>query len=172
MNRVELNSKITASHLARKAVVYLRQSSIAQVKYNTESQRLQYALKDTAMAYGFARVQVIDCDLGMSASSGSQTREGFKQLLAGIALGEVGMVLSREPSRLSRTDKDWCQLMELCRVLNTLIGDAESVYDLNRLDDQLILGIKGTLKRRRAGNVEAASATGPGSQSQARRTGS
>ena len=145
MNRVELNSKITASHLARKAVVYLRQSSIAQVKYNTESQRLQYALKDTAMAYGFARVQVIDCDLGMSASSGSQTREGFKQLLAGIALGEVGMVLSREPSRLSRTDKDWCQLMELCRVLNTLIGDAESVYDLNRLDDQLILGIKGTL---------------------------
>ena len=145
MNRVELNSKITASHLARKAVVYLRQSSIAQVKYNTESQRLQYALKDTAMAYGFARVEVIDCDLGMSASSGSQTREGFKQLLASIALGEVGMVLSREPSRLSRTDKDWCQLMELCRVLNTLIGDAESVYDLNRLDDQLILGIKGTL---------------------------
>lgn len=145
MNRVELNSKITVSHLARKAVVYLRQSSIAQVKYNTESQRLQYALKDTAMAYGFARVEVIDCDLGMSASSGSQTREGFKQLLASIALGEVGMVLSREPSRLSRTDKDWCQLMELCRVLNTLIGDAESVYDLNRLDDQLILGIKGTL---------------------------
>lgn len=145
MNRVELNSKITASHLARKAVVYLRQSSLAQVKHNTESQRLQYALKDTAKAYGFARVEVIDTDLGMSASSGAQTREGFKQLLASIALGEVGMVLSREPSRLSRTDKDWCQLMELCRVLDTLIGDAESVYDLNRLDDQLILGIKGTL---------------------------
>jgi DNA invertase Pin-like site-specific DNA recombinase len=145
MNRVEFNSKITASHLARKAVVYLRQSSLAQVKHNTESQRLQYALKDTAKAYGFARVEVIDTDLGMSASSGAQTREGFKQLLASIALGEVGMVLSREPSRLSRTDKDWCQLMELCRVLDTLIGDAESVYDLNRLDDQLILGIKGTL---------------------------
>lgn len=145
MNRVELNSKITVSHLARKAVVYLRQSSLAQVKHNTESQRLQYALKDTAKAYGFACVEVIDTDLGMSASSGAQTREGFKQLLASIALGEVGMVLSREPSRLSRTDKDWCQLMELCRVLNTLIGDAESVYDLNRLDDQLILGIKGTL---------------------------
>lgn len=145
MNRVELSSKITPSHLARKAIVYLRQSSIAQVKYNTESQRLQYALKDTATGYGFARVEVIDCDLGFSASSGAQTREGFKQLLASIALGEVGMVLSREPSRLSRTDRDWCQLMELCRVLNTLIGDAESVYDLNRLDDQLILGIKGTL---------------------------
>jgi DNA invertase Pin-like site-specific DNA recombinase len=140
-----LNSKITASHLARKAVVYLRQSSLAQVKHNTESQRLQYALKDTAKAYGFACVEVIDTDLGMSASSGAHTREGFKQLLASIALGEVGIVLSREPSRLSRTDKDWCQLMELCRVLDTLIGDAESVYDLNRLDDQLILGIKGTL---------------------------
>ncbi len=144
MKRVEFNSKITASHLARKAVVYLRQSSLAQVKHNTESQRLQYALKDTAKAYGFARVEVIDTDLGMSASSGAQTREGFKQWLASIALSEVGMVLSREPARLS-TDKDWCQLMELCRVLNTLIGDAESVYDLNRLDDQLILGIKGTL---------------------------
>jgi DNA invertase Pin-like site-specific DNA recombinase len=145
MNRVELNSKITASHLARKAVVYLRQSSLAQVKHNTESQRLQYALQDTAKAYGFACVEVIDTDLGMSAASGAHTREGFKQLLASIALGEVGIVLSREPSRLSRTDKDWCQLMELCRVLNTLIGDAECVYDLNRLDDQLILGIKGTL---------------------------
>ena len=145
MNRVELNSKITASHLARKAVVYLRQSSIAQVKYNTESQRLQYALKDTAMAYGFARVQVIDCDLGMSASSGSQTREGFKQLLAGIAFGEVGMVLSREPSRLSRTDKDWCRLCEVCQILDTLIGDGEQLYDLSSLDDQLVLGIKGTL---------------------------
>jgi DNA invertase Pin-like site-specific DNA recombinase len=145
MTHVEPSGKITASHRARKAVVYLRQSSIAQVKHNTESQRLQYALQDTATAYGFARVEVIDTDLGMSASGGARTREGFKQLLASVALGEVGMVLSREPSRLSRTDKDWCQLMELCRVLNTLIGDAESVYDLNRLDDQLILGIKGTL---------------------------
>lgn len=80
----------------------------------------------------------------MSASSG-QLREGFKQLLASIALGEVGLVLSREPSRLSRTDTDWCHLMELCRVFNTLIGDADSLYDLNRLDDQLVLGIKGTL---------------------------
>ena len=72
-------------------------------------------------------------------------REGFKQLLASVALGEVGIVLSREPSRLSRTDKDWCHLMELCRLLDTLIGDADTVYDLNRLDDQLVLGIKDTL---------------------------
>jgi DNA invertase Pin-like site-specific DNA recombinase len=146
MKHVESSSKITPNHLARKAVIYLRQSSIAQVKHNTESQRLQYALKDTATAYGFARIEVIDTDLGMSAASGAQAREGFKQLLASVALGEVGMVLSREPSRLSRTDKDWCHLMELCRVLNTLIGDADNIYDLNRLDDQLVLGIKGTAR--------------------------
>ena len=144
MMQSESTSKITINHLSRKAVVYLRQSSLAQVKYNTESQRLQYALKDTAKAYGFAQITVIDCDLGVSASSG-QLREGFKQLLASIALGEVGLVLSREPSRLSRTDTDWCHLMELCRVFNTLIGDADSLYDLNRLDDQWVLGIKGTL---------------------------
>jgi DNA invertase Pin-like site-specific DNA recombinase len=145
MTNTDSASKITAKHLARKAVVYLRQSSIAQVRTHVESTRLQYALKDTAKAYGFAQVEVIDIDLGMSAASGAQAREGFKQLLASVALGEVGVVLSREPSRLSRTDKDWCHLMELCRVLDTLIGDAENIYDLNRLDDQLLLGIKGTL---------------------------
>ena len=145
MKHTELASKITSRHLVRKAVVYLRQSSISQVKHNTESQRLQYALKDTAKAYGFAEIEVIDADLGRSAASGAQVREGFKQLLASVTLGEVGIVLSREPSRLSRTDKDWCHLMELCRVLDTLIGDADTIYDLNRLDDQLVLGIKGTL---------------------------
>jgi len=145
MKSTDSASKITAKHLARKAVVYLRQSSLAQVRHHQESQRLQYALKDTAKAYGFAQVEVIDVDLGMSASSGARVREGFKQLLASVALGEVGIVLSREPSRLSRTDKDWCHLRELCRVLDTLIGDAENIYDLNRLDDQLLLGIKGTL---------------------------
>ena len=145
MTNVDLIAKITPAHQARKAVVYLRQSSLAQVKHNTESQRLQYALKDSASAYGFARVEVIDCDLGMSASSGAPQRAGFKQLLASIALGEVGLVLSRELSRLSRTDKDWCHLLELCQLFNTLIGDAHNLYDLNRMDDQLVLGIKGTL---------------------------
>lgn len=145
MNPPDSAQKITPGHLARRAVVYLRQSSLAQVKHNQESQRLQYALTDTAKAYGFKHVEVIDCDLGMSASPGAQTRAGFKQLLASVAIGEVGIVLSREISRLSRTDKDWCHLMELCQVCNTLIGDAENIYDLDRLDDQLILGIKGTL---------------------------
>lgn len=145
MSRPDINQKITPEHLARKAVVYLRQSSLAQVKHNQESQRLQYALSDTAKAYGFKHVEVIDCDLGKSAAPGAQAREGFKHLLASIALGEVGIVLSRELSRLSRTDKDWCHLLELCQVSNTLIADADNLYDLNRLDDQLVLGIKGTL---------------------------
>lgn len=145
MNLNDTGGKLTTEHLSRKAVVYLRQSSLAQVKHNTESQRLQYALADTARHYGFRQVEVIDCDLGASAASGAQARTGFNQLLASVALGEVGLVLSRELSRLSRTDKDWCHLLELCQLFNTLIADAENMYDLNRLDDQLMLGIKGTL---------------------------
>jgi hypothetical protein len=98
MKSTDSASRISARHLARKAVVYLRQSSIAQVRTHVESTRLQYALKDTAKAYGFAQVEVIDVDLGMSAASGARSSVGFKQLLASVALGEVGMVLSREPA--------------------------------------------------------------------------
>ncbi|MGB5603495.1 MAG: recombinase family protein, partial [Gammaproteobacteria bacterium] len=145
MNPNDNTQKLTPEHLARKAVVYLRQSSMAQVKYNQESQRLQYALADTAKAYGFQQVEIVDCDLGMSAATGAQAREGFERVLASVAMGQVGMVLSRELSRLSRTDKDWCQLIEVCQIFNTLIADAEAIYDVNRLDDQLVLGIKGTL---------------------------
>jgi DNA invertase Pin-like site-specific DNA recombinase len=145
MTNADAPHKIARAHRARKAVVYLRQSSLAQVRYNTESQRLQYALADTAKSYGFTCVEIIDRDLGVSAASGAPAREGFKALLASIALGEVGLVLSRELSRLSRCDQDWCHLAELCRLFDTLLGDAENVYDLSRLDDQLVLGIKGTL---------------------------
>ena len=137
MTQHDLNQKILPHHLQRKAVVYIRQSSMQQVKQNQESQRLQYALVDRAKAFGFPLVEVIDCDLGVSAASGGQERKGFKQLLASIAMGDVGIIFSRELSRLSRTDKDWCHLMEVCQVFNTLIADAEQIYDLNLLDDQL-----------------------------------
>ena len=130
MTNADAAHKITRAHHSRKAVVYLRQSSLAQVKHNTESQRLQYALAETAKLYGFRHIEVIDRDLGLSAASGAPAREGFKELLASIALGEVGLVLSRELSRLSRTDQDWCHLMELCRIFDTLLGDAENLYDL------------------------------------------
>jgi DNA invertase Pin-like site-specific DNA recombinase len=137
-------NKIAPEHLVRTAMVYLRQSSPGQVKHNLESQRLQYALAERAKALGFARVRTIDCDLGVSAAVGSR-RLGFEQLLAAVAMGDVGAVFSRELSRLSRTDKDWCHLVELCQLFNTLIGDEETVYDANNIDDQLVLGIKGTL---------------------------
>ena len=117
MTANDISQKLTAEHLARKAVVYLRQSSMAQVKHNQESQRLQYALADTARAYGFKQVEIIDCDLGMSATTGAQAREGFKRVLASVALGGVGLVLSHELSRLSRTDKDWCQLNRVVSAL-------------------------------------------------------
>jgi DNA invertase Pin-like site-specific DNA recombinase len=139
------NSKLTAERLARKAVVYLRQSSPGQVQHNLESQRLQYALADRARALGWRTVEVIDTDLGWSASVGAPPRDGFDRLLAAVALGEVGVVLTRELSRLSRTDKDWCHLLELCGIFDTLVGNHEQIYDVNILDDQLVLGIKGTL---------------------------
>ncbi len=145
MPNVSGNSKLTAERLARKAMVYLRQSSPHQVRHNLESQRLQYALADWARALGWTQVEVIDGDLGESASLGARPRDGFARLLASVALGEVGIVLSRELSRLARTDKDWCHLMEVCQLFDTLVGDGEHVYDVNLLDDQLVLGIKGTL---------------------------
>ncbi len=137
--------KITPAHLSRKAVVYLRQSSERQVQEHTESQRLQYALADRARELGWQRVEIVDTDLGRSAALGAARREGFERLVASVALGEVGIVFSREASRLSRTDKDWCHLFEVCQIFGTLIGDAEQIYDLALMDDQLVLGIKATL---------------------------
>src|SRR6266542_1044269 len=118
------NAKLTGERLARKAMVYLRQSSPHQVRHNLESQRLQYALADWAREVGWTQVEVIDGDLGDSASLGARPREGFARLLASVALGEVGIVLSRELSRLSRTDKDWCHLMEVCQLFVRSSGTA------------------------------------------------
>jgi len=137
--------KITPLHLQRKAIVYLRQSTDRQVQRNTESQRLQYDLAARARALGFEQVEIIDADLGHSAAIGAARREGFERLIAAVAVGEVGLVLSIEASRLSRTDQDWCRLLELCPLFDTLIADADTVYDVSTLDDQLVLGIKATM---------------------------
>ncbi len=139
------NQKIEPHHLARKAIVYLRQSSMEQVKNNLESQHLQYALADRARSLGFQQTEIIDADLGFSAAAGAKTREGFERLLAMVALNEVGLVMSRELSRLSRTDKDFCRLLEVCQLFDTLIGDEQCLYNMSSLDDALVLGIKGTL---------------------------
>jgi DNA invertase Pin-like site-specific DNA recombinase len=145
MNELLYSPKITPEHLARKAIVYLRQSSEKQVRQNTESQRLQYDMAERIRRLGWQEVEVINSDLGTSAAIGAVYREGFERVLSSVALGEVGIVVSREVSRLSRTDKDWCRLIEVCQIFGTLIGDEQQVYDLSYLDDQLVLGIKGTL---------------------------
>ena len=143
--KILAHSHITPGHLKKKAIVYVRQSSDRQVLQNKESQRLQYALKDKAKAFGWNNVEIIDEDLGMSAASGSNRRAGFERMLNSVILGEVGIVFSREVSRLSRSNKDWCHLFEACGLYYTLIGDEEHIYDSNSMDDQLVLGIKATL---------------------------
>src|ERR1700730_13463086 len=145
MTELLYSPKIKPEHLARKAIVYLRQSTEKQVRQNQESQRLQYDLGERMHALGWSEVEIISHDLGASAAIGAVYREGFERVLSSVALGEVGIVVSREVSRLSRTDKDWCRLVEVCQIFGTLIGDEQQVYDLSYLDDQLVLGIKGTL---------------------------
>jgi DNA invertase Pin-like site-specific DNA recombinase len=120
------NSKVRETHLQRRAVVYIRQSSGRQVLHNQESQRLQYALKEKAVEWGWSDVEIIDRDLGFSASVGNK-RAGFEGLTAAVALGEVGIIFSREASRLSRTDKDWARLFEVCSLFDTLISDGDQI---------------------------------------------
>ena len=140
-----INNKIKESHLKRKAIIYIRQSTTRQVQKNTESQRLQYGLKDKAKCWGWKDLEIIDSDLGSSAAVGAAKRNGFERITSLVAVGEAGIIFSREVSRLSRTDKDWCRLLEVCNLFDTLISDGEQVYDCNCMDDQLILGIKGTI---------------------------
>ena len=115
------DSKITLNHLGRKAIVYLRQSSERQAKENLESQKLQYALVERAEVLGWKQVEVFDSDLGRSAGLGAARRPDFERLIASVALGEVEMIFSRELSRLFRTDKDFCHLLEVCGLFDTLL---------------------------------------------------
>ncbi len=139
-----MNERIKPAHLQRRAVVYVRQSSSYQVTHNQESQRLQYAMAGCLKRYGWQEVEVIDADLGKSAS-GSVGRAGFERLLAQVCLGEVGAVAARELSRFARNSRDWQQLVEVCRVVDTLLIDEEAVYDARRTNDRLLLGLKGSL---------------------------
>jgi DNA invertase Pin-like site-specific DNA recombinase len=123
----------------------MRQSTDRQVRENLESQRLQRDLQSLARDLGWRKVEVLDHDLGSSAALGAKRREDFDRLVGSVALGEVGIIMSREVSRLSRTDKDWCHLLEVCRVFDTLLAESDRVYDLSQMDDQLVLGIKGTM---------------------------
>jgi DNA invertase Pin-like site-specific DNA recombinase len=139
-----MSPKIKPEHLARTAVVYVRQSSIGQVEHNTESQRRQYSLADTAAAMGFASVQTIDDDLGRSGS-GLVERPGFQKLVAAVCAGSVGAVVCIEASRLARNGRDWHHLIDLCALVGTVVIDPDGVYDPRLVNDRLLLGLKGTM---------------------------
>jgi len=141
-----LSEKIEARHLARLAIVYVRQSSTRQVRENVESTQLQYALVNRVRAYGWQEEQTetIDDDLGVSGKS-LEGRAGFQRLLAEISLGHVGIVMGIEMSRLARNCRDWHQLLELCAVFGSLLGDADGIYDPREHNDRLLLGLKGTM---------------------------
>jgi DNA invertase Pin-like site-specific DNA recombinase len=138
--------KVTAAHLCRTAAVYCRQSTLIQVERNRESTLRQYDLVSRAAGLGWPRpaVRVIDADLGVSGS-GTAARAGFTELTEQIALGQVGVVLALEVSRLARSSAEWYRLLDLCGITNTLIADESSVYHPGMFDDRLLLGLKGTM---------------------------
>jgi DNA invertase Pin-like site-specific DNA recombinase len=139
-------AKISASHLRRRAFIYLRQSSAAQVERNRESTKRQYALASRANELGWSaeQVTVVDEDLGLSGS-GVVERAGFARLAAEVGLGHVGIVLGLEVSRLARNNADWYRLLDLCGLTDTLIGDADGIYHPAMFNDRLLLGLKGTM---------------------------
>lgn len=139
-----MNDKIQPIHLERPAYVYIRQSTPYQVRNNQESGRRQYELKGRAEQLGFSNVIVIDDDLGISGT-GTKERPGFGRLLAAVCEGGVGAVLAMEASRLARNNRDWHHLIDLCVFTDTLVIDADGVYNPRLLNDRLLLGLKGTM---------------------------
>src|SRR6266545_5112 len=141
-----ISELIMPRHLARKAIIYIRQSSPQQVLSNQESLRLQYALEQRAVSLGWRPedVQIIDTDLGLTATS-AQHREGFKELLAQVTLGEVGIILSFDVTRLARNCSDWYPLLDVCGYKQCLIADRDGIYDPGSANGRLLLGLKGQL---------------------------
>lgn len=137
-------SKIHKDHLEKSAYIYVRQSTMAQVRHNVQSQRCQYGLEEHARQLGFHDVRVIDDDLGCSGS-GQVRRRGFEELLAAVCQGQVGAVFAVEASRLARNGHEWHRLLEFCAIVDTLIIDHDGVYDPRQVNDRLVLGLKGTL---------------------------
>lgn len=139
-----MNPKLTSDRLGRRAIVYVRQSSLGQVMHNQESQRRQYGLADHARELGFRDVIVIDDDLGRSGS-GLVARPGFQRLVGEVCGGEVGAIFCIEASRLARNGRDWHHLIELCGMVGAVLVDPDGVYDPAIINDRLLLGLKGTM---------------------------
>ena len=142
----EMHRKVTPAQLKRDAYLYIRQSSMRQVLENTESTKRQYALRERALALGWRseQIHVIDCDQGQSGAS-RDGRGGFQQLVAEVSLGNAGLVMGLEVSRLARNNADWHRLLELCAFGETLILDQDGLYDPSSFNDRLLLGLKGTM---------------------------
>ncbi|MDT2006382.1 recombinase family protein [Rhodococcus opacus] len=139
-------SKVTGAHLTRTAYLYVRQSTLRQVLTNTESAQRQYALRQKAIALGWAaeRIVTIDSDQGQSGASAAD-REGFQRLVTDVGMGRAGIVLGLEVSRLARNNADWHRLLEICAMSATLICDEDGLYDPTDFNDRLLLGLKGTM---------------------------
>src|ERR1700688_2339361 len=137
---------ITRRHLDRLAIVYVRQSTFIQVRDHTESTRRQYAQSQDAAQLGWPASQIvtIDADLGLSGRSATG-RAGFKELVSRVCVGEVGAIFGLEISRLARSSADLQRLLEFCSLTETLIVDADGIYDLQNFNDRLLLGLKGTM---------------------------
>ncbi len=140
------SQNIQAHHLNRKAIIYIRQSSPNQVINNQESLRLQYGLKERAINLGWQErsIEIIDADLGVSGAS-AHHRKGFKDMLSKVALGEIGIILSVEVTRLSRNCSDWYPLLDICGYSKCLIADNDGIYDPGTPNGRLLLGLKGQL---------------------------
>jgi excisionase family DNA binding protein len=143
---VLVSAKIGPVHLGRDAYVYVRQSTLTQMREHTESLIRQYELRERAVALGWDahQVRVIDADLGRSGAEAT-AREGFKDLVADVGLGRVGIIFGIEVSRLARNNADWYQLLDLCALTDTLIADTDGVYHPADFNDRLVLGLKGTM---------------------------
>ncbi|MBO0791324.1 MAG: recombinase family protein, partial [Ktedonobacteraceae bacterium] len=137
---------ITPAHLQKKAMIYVRQSTLTQVLFNQESLRLQYALEQRAQSLGWRAedIEVIDADLGLTGAS-AQHRSGFQELVTKVTLGQAGIILSSDVTRLSRNCSDWYPLLDVCGYRDCLIADQEGVYDPGSTNGRLLLGLKGQL---------------------------
>ncbi len=137
------SDSIHPRHLSRRAVIYVRQSTPQQVLSHQESQRLQYALRDRAVQLGWREqdIEIIDVDLGQTAST-TEGRIGFQHLVSEIALGNVGIVIAYDATRLARNCSHWYQLLDLCSRADCLIADRDGVYEPSSINGRLLLGLK------------------------------
>jgi DNA invertase Pin-like site-specific DNA recombinase len=142
----EAHQKIQPEHLSRNAFLYVRQSTLRQVRENVESSQRQYGLRDRALALGWPleQIVVIDCDQGQSAG-GAVEREGFQRLVTEVGMNRAGIVMGLEVSRLARNSSDWHRLLEICALTRTLLLDEDGLYDPSHFNDRLLLGLKGTM---------------------------